>query len=244
MLSGIVLTYDESLNGTNFKQTSINLDACFILSYLDTTDFRGERVDRMLELWKEHSIIKIGISNHVFGEVVHQLFRSYILESITMIYRRDILKRKLDPDQTGSILNEEVAREFLNMCDKEQLKRLERGHFSGINVGKLVKEIKNMGEIRKGLDVYYNIALDKYSEFEQLLVSDMDFKIEHITSDNNTRDIANSIMRTSQLEILDSLHIALTVQHNYDFFATMDEDFVHNYYDTGPLGNVRILKIA
>ncbi|HDR7066670.1 TPA: hypothetical protein QCW42_003756 [Bacillus cereus] len=55
---------------------------------------------------------------------------------------------------------------------------------------------------------------------------------------------AKAHMRITQLDAVDSLHLAIARLNNYEFLATLDSDFVHNYYSSaGPL-STKIVKIA
>ncbi|WP_041469501.1 hypothetical protein [Geobacillus sp. Y412MC52] len=46
----------------------------------------------------------------------------------------------------------------------------------------------------------------------------------------NIQDLALAQMRLLQLEAYDALHYAIATYHHYDYFATLDGDFVHALY--------------
>ncbi len=46
---------------------------------MDSNDPRGDKVCEILQKWHNEGVTKLGISTHVFGEVVHNLFIQEIL---------------------------------------------------------------------------------------------------------------------------------------------------------------------
>ncbi|MED5078200.1 hypothetical protein P9851_13655 [Geobacillus stearothermophilus] len=62
----------------------------------------------------------------------------------------------------------------------------------------------------------------------------------------NIQDLALAQMRLLQLEAYDALHYAIATYHHYDYFATLDGDFVHTLYnqDPDPASITKIIKIA
>ncbi|OPX03858.1 hypothetical protein B1A75_06380 [Geobacillus sp. LEMMY01] len=97
---------------------------------------------------------------------------------------------------------------------------------------------------RNKLQIFYNSSIDRYNEF--LSAIRQHFRIEFLTTDANIQDLALAQMRLLQLEAYDALHYAIATYHHYDYFATLDGDFVHALYnqdlDLAPI--TKIVKIA
>jgi predicted nucleic acid-binding protein len=89
--------------------------------------------------------------------------------------------------------------------------------------------------------LFYNNAIDRYNEF--LSGISKDFHIEFLSTDLNIQNLALSQMRFFQLEAYDALHYAIATYNGYNYFATLDGDFVHNLYSESPTAT-KIVKIA
>lgn len=59
----------------------------------------------------------------------------------------------------------------------------------------------------------------------------------------NIQNLALSQMRLFQLEAYDALHYAIATYNGYNYFATLDGDFVHNLYSKNS-NATKIVKIA
>lgn len=245
---GYVLTH-HAIRLQNFEQASIYLDACFILAFLDFEDSRSDSVNELMNRWTNEGIAKIGISNHVHGKVVHNLFRAEILNVLTLIYRKDVRKEKLSESETSQLVSAKTDRAFLDYFrssgDLAKVERLVDGRIRRIYIGDVLKYVKTLGtDARRGLDHYYNRAADTYSQYIQTLRDDYELSIVTPPSDSHTNEIATSLMRLTQLDIYDAFHMALAVQYEYDFIATLDADFDHGHYDSALIGNTKVLKVA
>lgn len=233
-----VLTFEDARH-ENFQQASIYIDACFILAYMNSDDPRGDKVCEMLQKWQGEGIAQLGISSHVFGEVIHQLFIQEILFPLE-IYHNKQLHRKLTshPDVQLGPLEEPTA--FLYDIWKKEIPRFYNKNFV-VNVSRLIKSVKNRyPSQRNKLQIFYNNAIDRYNEFLNALRND--FHVSFLTTNSDIQQLTFAHMKLFQLEVYDALHYALAMYHGYDYFATLDGDFVHHLYSEN--SKTKILKIA
>jgi predicted nucleic acid-binding protein len=233
-----VLTYEDALH-ESFQQASIYIDACFILAYMNSDDSRGDKVCQILEKWHGEGITKLGISSHVFGEVVHNLFIQEILLPLEIYHKKQLNPRlKSHPDYQLGKLEESVS--FLYGVWRKVIPRFYKKDFN-VNISDLIKSVKtNYPSQRSKLQIFYNNAIDRYNEFLSGIRND--FTIEFLDTNSDIQDLALSQMRLLQLEAYDALHYAIAMYNGYDYFATLDGDFVHNLYGESP--TTRIVKIA
>ncbi|NNU83783.1 hypothetical protein ETC05_07930 [Geobacillus sp. BMUD] len=126
-----VMTYQEVLN-ENFGQASIYIDACFILSYMDSDDPRGDKVCEILQKWDHEGIHKLGISTHVFGEVLHNLFIQEVLLPLETYHRSQSHRPSASHhNHLPRELHESIS--FLHSVLKKQIGNFYKKNFS-INV--------------------------------------------------------------------------------------------------------------
>jgi predicted nucleic acid-binding protein len=237
-----VMTYEDALS-ESFQQASIYIDACFILAYMDSDDPRGDKVCEILQKWHGEGVAKLGISSHVFGEVVHNLFIQEILLPLEIYHQKQSNpKLKSHPDYQLGRLEESVS--FLYSVSKRQIRNFYNKNFS-INISNLIKSIKkDYPSQRSKLQIFYNNAIERYNEFLSHISED--FHIEFLSTDSNIQNLALSQMRLFQLEAYDALHYAIAIYNDYNYFATLDGDFVHNLYSESSTSTntTKIVKIA
>lgn len=237
-----VMTYEDALS-ESFQQASIYIDACFILAYMDSDDPRGDKVCEILQKCHDEGVAKLGISSHVFGEVVHNLFIQEILLPLEIYHQKQSnAKLKSHPDYQLGQLEESVS--FLYNVWKRQIRNFYNKKFS-INISNLIKSVKaDYPSQRSKLQIFYNNAIERYNEF--LSHISKDFHIEFLSTDLNIQNLALSQMRLFQSEAYDALHYAIAIYNDYNYFATLDGDFVHNLYSESSTATntTKIVKIA
>ncbi|QHA94066.1 PIN domain-containing protein [Bacillus sp. N1-1] len=112
-----------------------------------------------------------------------------------------------------------------------------------IPVKEIVKSYKENYRDRASLNQFYTAVLTIYNLLCKSLEDDFHIKINHISSDERTFQIAEGFMRNYQLEIKDALHLAAAYNNKATHFATLDSDFVHQLY-TEDIGDTTILHIS
>lgn len=233
-----VLTFEDARH-ENFEQASIYIDACFILAYMNSDDPRGDKVCEMLQKWQEEGIAQLGISSHVFGEVIHQLFMQEILFPLE-IYHNKQQRPKLKSSSYTQLGSLEEPTAFLYDVWKKEIPSFYNKHFV-VNVSRLIKSVKNRyPSQRNKLQIFYNNAIDRYNEFLSALRNN--FHVSFLNTNIDIQQLTLAQMKLLQLEVYDALHYALALYHGYDYFATLDGDFVHDLYSEN--SKTKILKIA
>ncbi|KMM36351.1 hypothetical protein AB986_18095 [Alkalihalobacillus macyae] len=232
----------SDIKNDNFHQKSIYVDACILLAFLDGRDVNGDKVAEALEKWGEDGIGTLGISNHVISEVVHKLFVNDIYKVINLTYRKlrknEVLKKEED-DFIGDL---QTARNLMSLVEHQELERLYNGRRTNINIGEVIKNYKRSFIDRQKLSHYYSSAQNTFEIFLNSLHNDFGIDVSHLSSDKESYFFAHQYMKDFQLEITDALHLAITKQNSFDFFATLDGDFIHDLYEG--LDMTRILRIA
>lgn len=244
-----VLSYDAILLH-NFGQASICLDACFILAFLDSNDPRGDNAAKVLEKWFRDGISKIGIANDVYSEVVHNLLKNEIGKAVVAAKKvhqnsqKEIKKKHiltLEESQLGRL---DVSKRLLNYSPQDIVQNLLKGRRATLPVTQIIKDYKkNYPLLRSELTIFYENSLKKAQEFVQTLTDKFKFEVNFLYSDEDIKNIADSYIKFFQLEIFDAMHLANSHYNGYDYFATLDSDFVHNLYSKASLSS-RILSIA
>jgi predicted nucleic acid-binding protein len=114
-----------------------------------------------------------------------------------------------------------------------------------INISELIKLAKvDEGKGYK-LDVFYNAAVNSFSAFLNSMRVELEINVDILDSLADLHyDMAIANMRIMQLDIIDSFHLVIAQENDYDFLATLDNDFVHNFYQKGPSLSTRIIKVA
>ncbi|MGG3211230.1 PIN domain-containing protein [Geobacillus stearothermophilus] len=236
------MTYEDAID-EHFGQASIYIDACFILAYMDSNDPRGDKVCEILQKWHNEGVTKLGISTHVFGEVVHNLFIQEILLPLEIHHKNQSNLRSKSRHNHHLGESEESVSFLYNVWKKQMPSFYKKNVF--INISELIKFVKmNYPSKRNKLQIFYNNSIDRYNEFLSALRQH--FHIEFLTTDVYIQDLALAQMRLLQLEAYDALHYAIATYHHYDYFATLNGDFVHTLYnqDPDPASITKIIKIA
>jgi predicted nucleic acid-binding protein len=228
-----------------FKQASFYVDACFLLAFLDENgDEAGELVERVLMKLEKEDIDCLMISNHVVSEVIHHLFLGNIYNVIYTAYRKFKLNQKLSKAEETLLGDPFVAKKLMELIESHTLNKMRQSQDVHIPIKEIIKVYKERYADRDSLNHYYDTVVERFNLLCSNLGEWFNIRIQHVSSDEETFYIAQDFMRELQLEINDSLHLALAKQHEADYFVTLDGDFVHNFYDDCHLEDTSIFHIS
>jgi len=244
----------EQVDQVDFSGASIYLDACFVLAFLDLDDNRRHEVARVLDVWSDHPGVILGVSNHTVAEVINRLFQMKILGALEVYHQNNKLINqtrdgfnKLSSNQKMRLLDLDGARFLYGLAKHEDIIRFYNKNINvSVNVMELIKLAKKDEDKRNKLDVFYQAAVDTYEEFVQKMVDELGFEVVEIL--DSTADIsypaAKIFMQQFQLDIIDSFHLAIAQENEYNYLATLDGDFVNNFYSRGSSLPTKIIKVA
>ncbi|MGB8955627.1 MAG: hypothetical protein WCC10_09645 [Tumebacillaceae bacterium] len=246
-MSDFIQYYNRAMY-MDFSQASVYLDACFILSYFDLSEKEGksETIHALVNQWRDGGVRKVGISNHVFEEVVYNLLKDEV-HTVLYLYHLKVNQSKygvkLTKDQLDRLGDENVAKQLYGLIDTRIIDRRIRDKKTSINVRDLMKDAKSTVFPRSALHRFYQNAVTRFSNLLFAWRVYFNIEVENLISETPESDLAQSFMRFYQLDPTDSLHLGIAAVHEYDYFLTLDHDFVHNFY-TAELGNLKVLQIA
>ncbi|WP_243290296.1 hypothetical protein [Bacillus sp. FJAT-47783] len=239
----------EQMNSENLFKASVYLDACFILAFLDKTDSRRLDVADALDVWAENEV-RLGYSNHTFTEVTSRLFQMLILGSIQVYHEKKQLLHhtrdgfdKLSDRERTKLMNVDSAKYLYRVAKNEDILRFYKREVSA-NVGELVKRAKEDQNMRYLLDIYYHSALNIFNQFIRKLKEELEFEVELLSEGFEENELAKVHMQLTQLDPTDSIHLAIARMNGYSYLATLDSDFVHNYYSNIDGLDMKIIKVA
>jgi predicted nucleic acid-binding protein len=249
-MSEFIIDFMDDIIHTKFGQASIYVDACFLLAYMDLDDVNGDKVAKIIDTWSKAGIKEIAISNHVVGEVIHNLFKNRIREVLSITYKMKKSKKykdfKYEPDEDNikTIGDRQTANRLMQLVPERKLELLLEERELYQNIDQLIKSFKKEYSCdREGIHSYYNHAVDI---FENIIRDFSSININTITlvSDETAQQVANSYIRLQQLDAHDALHLAIARVNQCDYFATLDGDFVHSYYSKEDMGEMKIIRVA
>jgi predicted nucleic acid-binding protein len=244
----------EQVDQEDFSGASIYLDACFILAFLDLDDNRRPEVARVLDVWSDHPGVILGVSNHTVAEVINRLFQIKILGALEVYHQNNKLinqtregLNKLSSERKMRLLDLDGARFLYGLAKHEEIIRFYNKNVNvSVNVMDLIKLAKKDEVNGNKLDAFYQAAVDTFEEFVQKMTDDLGFEAVEIL--DSTADIsypaAKVFMQQFQLDITDSFHLAIAQENEYNYLATLDGDFVNNFYSRGTSLSTRIIKVA
>jgi predicted nucleic acid-binding protein len=244
----------EQIDQEDFSGASIYLDACFILTYLDLDDNRRSEVARVLDVWSDHPGVILGVSNHTVAEVINRLFQMKVLGALEVYHQNNKLINQtrdgfntLTTGQKMKLLDLDGAKFLYTVAKREDIMSFYNRNVNvSVKVMELIKLAKKDEEKRNKLDVFYRAAVDTFEEFVQEMTDKLGFEAIEIL--NSTADIsypaAKIFMQLFQLDITGSFHLALAQENEYKYLATLDGDFVNNFYSRDTSLSTRIIKIA
>jgi predicted nucleic acid-binding protein len=239
------------IDSVDFSGASIYLDACFILAYFDKSDHRRHEVARALDVWADYEDVTLGMSNHTVAEVINRLFQMIILGSLQVYHEKNKLLNhtrdgydKLSTEEKEKLVNLDSARFLYGLAKKEEILRLYKKEVN-VNITDLIKLAKMDEEKRSKLDVFYNLAVDKFELFIYSMRNDLGFRFEILGSNEDPHYYEAIInMKTMQMDITDSFHLAIAQSNNYNYLSTLDSDFIHNFYPNTFSFSTKIIRIA
>lgn len=235
----------EDLNYESFEQASVYVDACFLLAFLDENgDDDGELVERVLVKMQNDNIKELLISNHVFSEVVQHLFIGHIYNVVYLAYRKFHLGEDLSNEENGILGDPFVARKLMQLMETRQLERFRQNGQVFIPVKKIIKTYKERYQDRDSLNHYYDSVVQTFNLLFSSISDLFKIEVKYVSSDETTFYLAQEFMSELQLEVKDSLHLAVAKQHGANYFATLDGDFVHDFYTDDHLENTTIFHIS
>lgn len=236
----------HDLNYTDFAQASVYPDACFLLAFLDYDDVAGEIVEETLNIWKNHGIKYMGISNHTMSEVVQFLYTGLMINVIYTAYRKNVKKEILTADEDILLGDGIAAMRLMNIIGVKKLRLMEQGRFNlGVyQIKEAIKIYKSRYQDRETLNVFYERILDNYNDLFHSIEQDFGIEVLYLISNEEVTYTAQEFMRNFQLEISDSIHLAIAKEHKVDYFFTLDGDYVHNLYENEEMGNTQIYHLA
>ncbi|MGN8843197.1 hypothetical protein ACTNDN_10295 [Niallia sp. HCP3S3_B10] len=239
----------EQMNNENLFKASVYLDACFILAYLDKTDLRKLDVADTLDIWAENEV-KLGYSNHTFTEVTNRLFQMLVLGSLQVYHEKKQLLNntrngfdKLSDEEKGKLINLDSARYLYRVAKDEDILRFYNREVAA-NVGELIKRAKEDQNKRYLLDIYYHLALGIFNNFIRKMREELEFEVELLSDGFEENELAKVHMQLTQLDSTDSVHLAIARINEFDYLATLDSDFVHDYYPNVDGLAMKIIKVA
>lgn len=235
----------EDLNYESFEQASIYVDACFLLAFLDENgDDNGELVERFLDKMQKDKIKELLISNHVFSEVIQHLFIGHIYNVVYLAYRKFHIGEELSNEENEILGDPFVARKLMQLIDNRKLEGIRQKDEVFIPVKEIIKTYKERYQDRDSLNHYYDSVVQTFNLLFNTISELFKIEVKHVSSDEKTFYIAQEFMSELQLEVKDSLHLAVAKQHGADYFATLDGDFVHKFYTDDHLENTTIFHIS
>ncbi|GAA0317539.1 hypothetical protein GCM10008967_05140 [Bacillus carboniphilus] len=244
----------DQIDQEDFSRASIYLDACFILAFLDLDDGRRPEVARVLDVWSDHPGGVLGISNHTVAEVINRLFQMKVLGALEVYQQNNKLinqtrggVNQLSFEQKARLLDLDGARFLYNLAKREEIMNFYNKNINvNVKVVELIKQAKKDEDKRNKLDVFYRAAVDTFEGFVQKMTDELGFEAVEILDSTEAISYPAAIvyMQHFQLDITDSFHLAIAQENEYNYLATLDGDFVNNFYSRGASLSTRIIKVA
>jgi predicted nucleic acid-binding protein len=245
---GFLLSTDD-VQKIDFSGASIYPDACFILIFLDTGDFRHAAVRSVWEQFKGQDVT-IGVGAQTYSEVVSVLLRDTMFKALEEYH-----KWKDDINKKGiQSLNTHVQKRLVQIDAVRWLYKIAKslGHTKKTLEEHQIREITKRAKLdvdnRHLLRHFYNRAYKPYQAFEQGLCSLFGCRFEFLETAESDRDFAQAIGPLFTMEPADAIHLSVAHTFEYDFFITADRDFVHSYYadlqEGQPRPAVKIVNVA
>ncbi len=244
----------EQIDQEDFSGASIYLDACFILTYLDLDDNRRHEVARVLDVWSDYPGVVLGLSNHTVAEVINRLFQMKILGALEVYHQNNKLINQtkdgfnnLASKQRIQLLDLDGARFLYSLAKREEIMSYYKKNVNiKLNVMELIKLAKKDEVNRNKLDVFYRDAVDTFEEFVHKMTDELGFEaVEFLDSSADiSYPAAKIFMYQFQLDITDSFHLAIAQENEYNYLATLDGDFINNFYSRDTSLSTRIIKVA
>ena len=137
----------------------------------------------------------------------------------------------------------ESARYLYRIAKREEILRFYNKDLSA-NTYEVTKRAKEDEVNRHRLDIFYNLSVDIFENFIHRLRQDLGYTVEFLDSTDDDYQLAKVHMRITQLDPTDSLHLAIARMNEYQYLATLDNDFIHNFYSNIDSWKLKIIKVA
>ena len=244
-----VLQYPQAIR-LRYGQASVFLDACFLLVFSDASDPRNMSVEKLVLHWAGNGIKKVGISSHVYGEVVHNLFKRQIMEALYLAGEELLYGRKLSAEQQLQRGDLELADQMVALVGVSKVRALVRHVRSGrpvsrfhVNVPRLIKQIKEdpmyVTRYRRSLSGHYEWTKNVFPNVVHTLTAmGIDVQWETFLPEKDRPDV-EFILSSYQLDVHDAIHFAISKNRGYQYLATLDKDYLLSSY----VPNLRATRI-
>ncbi|WP_270182939.1 hypothetical protein [Alkalihalobacillus sp. CinArs1] len=234
----------------NIGQASIYLDACFLLKLADKSDPLHNDIVQLAKSWGSNDSI-VGISSHVYGEVVHNLFIRIVLEAI---YLREKQKQgaTLTTRQVNKIVDTSLVDRLIGSCSPGELaqyvshvdltlRRITNNRnvrFSmynrGMNITYLIKGLKRnpdyIESYRGSIKKFYEKASALFDTLMYTVVKGYKLRVSMERSDLSCIQRAKYNIDWYQLDAHDAIHLAIAMKNGYEYFVTTDSDYFLSSY--------------
>ncbi|WP_078430512.1 type II toxin-antitoxin system VapC family toxin [Alkalihalobacterium alkalinitrilicum] len=242
ILPGNLLLSEQCV--TNIMQASVYVDACFILAYLDEDDERTDKVANFIDNWSNNQI-KMGISSHIFAEVVGVLLINKVERSLAIYtdHTDDIELyglSKLSEEDQRDILSVEAAKNLYEIKESIKQKNNNEGEEHKVTARDILKVGKRHEKRKELLEIFYGYSLQMFEEFIYNMQEHFSIEVEILSTDYSTIETASQYIRLHKLESYDAIHLTMAKKNSYDYFVTLDKDFIQDFteFDQNFLTNV------
>lgn len=228
-----VLDYYDSINISYNSDSSIYLDACFLLiNFNDGQEDIKEKVANLIEKWRSEGVETLRISNHVSTEVINVLFILNIKKVIEIVYLKITGQiESYEEEHLEQIIDPRVAKDLYNFGLDQKIKNwlwnnVPQKEDINIKVSDVLKNAKRIltPANRKKFDIYYQKAVNEYELLTKAFLY-RGFNVVPCISENNDLEKSKEYMGRFLLESYDAIHLAIAKHNECDYFATLDGDF-------------------
>lgn len=213
------------------------LDACFFITFMNLTDSRHSIVKQCVDDWSQlEEKPKIGISNHVFSEVVNGIFNFVVKRALSTYKKYQSLIHNNPnnpitriPQNEQDYLIDLSAIQFLNKKatqNKELFPEYLRNPKS-IDVKELIKVAKEDERRRDFLNCFYQRTIQVWKGLLYIFQTKKNLQIMFLDSNKQDQDLAQLFMQGYQLDSTDAIHLAIAFSNGCGKFITLDGDFSH-----------------
>ena len=243
------------------KRASIYLDACFLLILSDKSDPRYNNIKNLTQTWGLNNN-HVGISNHVYGEVVHNFFFRQIFE-VLYLRTKERAGHTLTANQLSKIGDRGLADKLITLAGNRAVRayvayvddilagrarRIDSIYqFHRLRISSIIKQLKKdasyVSTYRTHLNFHYEAAADLFDVVIKLLKIGYKLDFSWENSDEDLVSQARNHIAWYQLDAHDAIHFAVARTNGYEFIVTTDSDYSISSY-TPIIKNTKIIHIA
>lgn len=211
-----ILFYAHGARGERIalnNASTIYMDACFILGYLNNNDYCIELLEQAID-----KNCELYISNTVYSEVVNVVLKTSIV--LDGYYYKT--------NKNERIISAGAARTVARELTERDLQNIRRGFTRTLNVDNVVKAYLETKEGQNDFRSYFAEAVDMVVNFIK------EFDVRFIEQDKETFDFCNEAMVVNLLSPFDAQHYACYLlgpikegvrKGPLDYLFTLDGDF-------------------